>query len=77
MNISYQLNWSEQEIAFAQKSDDVELGDGGDRCTTEFGREHRYERRQWLLLAAVVDRLFLILYFLICIVVFIRFSSVL
>lgn len=69
------MNRSEQELSFIQKADEVELDD--DNNTAEYGRGPRYERRQWLLLAAVVDRLFLLFYLVICVVVFIRFSSVL
>lgn len=54
--------------------DELELGDDG---SSEIRRRESGEACEWLLLAAVVDRLALLLYAAVCVISLIRFSSVL
>ncbi|ROT79150.1 nicotinic acetylcholine receptor subunit alpha 10 [Penaeus vannamei] len=54
--------------------DELELGDDG---SSEMRRRESGEACEWLLLAAVVDRLALLLYAAVCVISLIRFSSVL
>nr|AGK89909.1 nicotinic acetylcholine receptor subunit alpha 10 [Pandalus japonicus] len=56
------------------KSDEVELGD---ECNGDIRKREQNDSNEWLILAAVIDRLFFILYSAICIISLIRFSSVL
>nr|AGK89910.1 nicotinic acetylcholine receptor subunit alpha 11 [Pandalus japonicus] len=56
------------------KSDEVELGD---ECNGDIRKREQNNSNEWLILAAVIDRLFFILYSAICIISLIRFSSVL
>lgn len=65
---------SKKDHGFAEKTDEVELGEGskGDLLR----RESRHQS-EWLLLAAILDRLAFFLCMIICLVILIRFSSVL
>ncbi|XP_063584918.1 acetylcholine receptor subunit alpha-1-A-like isoform X1 [Penaeus indicus] len=57
-----------------RKPDELELGEDG---SSEIRRRESGDACEWLLLAAVVDRLALLLYAAVCVISLIRFSSVL
>ncbi|XP_037778239.1 acetylcholine receptor subunit alpha-1-A-like [Penaeus monodon] len=61
-------------FASSRKPDELELGEDGG---SETRRRENGDACEWLLLAAVVDRLALLLYAAVCVISLIRFSSVL
>ncbi|XP_063585213.1 neuronal acetylcholine receptor subunit alpha-3-like [Penaeus indicus] len=61
-------------FAGSRKPDELELGEDG---SSEIRRRESGDACEWLLLAAVVDRLALLLYAAVCVISLIRFSSVL
>ncbi|KAK8731872.1 hypothetical protein OTU49_007310 [Cherax quadricarinatus] len=59
-----------------EKGEEVELGEGSSSGGERRGLDDSHTH-QWMLLAAVLDRLVLILYLVICIITLIRFTSIL
>ncbi|KAG7163895.1 Neuronal acetylcholine receptor subunit alpha-5-like, partial [Homarus americanus] len=66
---------TESEQDMSSKRNEVEMAEGGGERRSDDA--HNVNKNQWLLLAAMLDRLLLFIFLLACIVLLSRFSSIL